>query len=259
MDCVQVYSKKFDEIRLLALMAEDNSKPGGDVVALNAMTRSGLVLLSGYFEGFIREMSKEFVEEINDACLIPSSLPLKMLSEHTVTCAEKIKQNKMQPFNELIIQVQSSSPIIIDSTKLSATNANPTVDTIERIFSNFDLPLILDELSITDYSLDSMYNNESQINDSTRALILNIVDGDLNKKDEILGLIEAKWSPKKKRRRIGYLGVIDEVFKKRNRIAHGEECDEVTPQELWDAADSMEKLCAGLVNKLKIKLFELSS
>lgn len=258
MDCVQVYIKKFDEIRLLALMAEDNSNPGGNIVALNALTRAGLVLLSGYFEGFIREMSKEFVEEINDACLIPSSLPLRMLSEHALTCAEKIKQNKIQPFNELINNIQNSSPIQMDSSKLSATNANPTVDTIERIFANFDLPLVLDDLSITDYSLESMYNLELQIPGNTRKLIIHSVGGDYSKGEEIINIIEAKWSPKKKRRRIGYLGVIDEIFKKRNRIAHGEGFDEVTPQELWDATDAMERLCTGLVNKLRNKLSSLN-
>lgn len=257
MDCVQVYTKRFDEIRLLALMAEDNSKPGGDIVALNAITRSGLVLLTGYFEGFIREMSKEFVEELNDACLSPAKIPLKMLSEHALICADRIKQNKTQPFSNLISSIENSSPIIIDSVKLSSTNANPNVDTIERIFSNFDLPFILDDLSISDFSLDSMYNLESQISKTIQAKILNVVEGDFSKNEEIISLIESKWAAKKKRRRIGYLGAIDELFKKRNRIAHGEGFDEVTPQELWDATDAMEKLCKGLTSKLKDKLANL--
>ncbi|MGX9278308.1 MAE_28990/MAE_18760 family HEPN-like nuclease [Pantoea ananatis] len=258
MDCVQIYTKRFDEIRLLALMAEDNSKPGGDIVALNAITRSGLVLLTGYFEGFIREMSKEFVEEVNDASLSPSKIPLKMLSEHTLSCTDKIKQNKIQEFSNLILSIESAQPIVIDSVKLSATNANPNVDTIERIFSNFDMPLILDELSVSDYGLDSMYNFESQVNESLKLKLLNVVEGESSKNEEIISLIESKWAAKKKRRRIGYLGAIDELFKKRNRIAHGEGFDEVTPQELWDAADAMENLCKGLTTKLTIKLNNLT-
>lgn len=54
--------ERFNEINVLAEMAEENSKPGGNITAINALTRSGLVLLCGYFEGFIREMCKEFVE-----------------------------------------------------------------------------------------------------------------------------------------------------------------------------------------------------
>lgn len=66
MECRAVYMQRFEEINLLATMAEKNSEPGGNIMAMNALTRSGLVLLCGYFEGFLREMCKEFVEELND-------------------------------------------------------------------------------------------------------------------------------------------------------------------------------------------------
>lgn len=64
--------QRFEEINLLATMAEKNSEPGGNIMAMNALTRSGLVLLCGYFEGFLREMCKEFVEELNDLGISPS-------------------------------------------------------------------------------------------------------------------------------------------------------------------------------------------
>jgi hypothetical protein len=258
MECRSDYIKRFDEINLLADMAEENSKPGGNITATNALTRSGLVLLCGYFEGFVREMCKEFVDELNDLSIAPSLMPVRMLSEHAITCSDKIKNNKCGPFSDFIMNVERASPIQLDSDKLSSTNANPTVDTIERIFNMFDIPVVLDELSLSDFDVDDMYNFESQVNETLKQSILQAVDGDSIKESDIVNLIESKWAAKKKRRRVGYLNIIDELLKKRNRIAHGEGFDEVTPQELREVTKQITRLCDGLIDKLKTKLNDIS-
>ncbi|MDU1107515.1 MAG: MAE_28990/MAE_18760 family HEPN-like nuclease [Enterobacter sp.] len=250
--------ERFNEINLLAEMAEENSKPGGNVTAINALTRSGLVLLCGYFEGFIREMCKEFVDELNDLGVAPSLVPVRMLSEHVISCSDKVRMNKCQPFSDFIAKVEQATPLQLDSDKLSSTNANPTVDTIERIFNTFDIPMVLDELSINDFGVDDMYNLESQVSESLRRSILLKVDGDVAKEFDILKIIESKWAPKKKRRRVGYLNTIDKLIKKRNRIAHGEGFDTVTPQELKEATVNISKLCDGLISKLTAKIAEMS-
>lgn len=250
--------ERFNEINLLAEMAEENSKPGGNVTAINALTRSGLVLLCGYFEGFIREMCKEFVDELNDLGIAPSLVPVRMLSEHVISCSDKVRMNKCQPFSDFIAKVEQATPLQLDSDKLSSTNANPTVDTIERIFNTFDIPMVLDELSINDFGVDDMYNFESQVSETLRRSILLKVDGDVAKEFDILKIIESKWAPKKKRRRVGYLNAIDELLKKRNRIAHGEGFDTVTPQELKEATVNISKLCDGLISKLTAKIAEMS-
>lgn len=259
MECRATYMQRFDEINLLANMAEENSKPGGNVTAINALTRSGLVLLCGYFEGFVREMCKEFVDELNDLGISPSLVPVRMLSEHVIICSDKVKNNKCQPFSDFIMNIEQASPIQLDSDKLSSTNANPTVDTIERIFNTFDIPLVLDTLSLNDFEVDDMYNVESQVSESLRQAILQTVEGDPVKEVDIVKIIESKWAPKKKRRRVGYLNTIDELLKKRNRIAHGEGFDSVTPQELKEATKKITKLCDGLINKLAEKLAEMAT
>lgn len=250
--------ERFNEINLLAEMAEENSKPGGNITAINALTRSGLVLLCGYFEGFVREMCKEFVDELNDLGIAPSLVPVRMLSEHVVSCSDKVRMNKCQPFSDFIAKVEQATPLQLDSDKLSSTNANPTVDTIERIFNAFDIPMVLDELSINDFGVDDMYNFESQVSESLRRSILLKVEGDVAKEFDIFKIIESKWAPKKKRRRVGYINTIDELLKKRNRIAHGEGFDTVTPQELKEATMNISKLCDGLISKLTSKLAEMS-
>ena len=204
-------------------------------------------------------MSKEFVEELNDLNLTPTKVPVKILSEHVNGCSEKFKQNKHGPFISFIESVESASPITFDSDKLSSTNANPTVDTIERIFNIFGMPFILDELSLNDFPVTEMYSLDTQVDKNLKKNLSVLVTGSTIKEDDIIRIIESKWSPKKKRRRVGYLNTIDELLKKRNRIAHGEGFDPVTPDELMKATDEVEMLCDSLVLRLNEKLSQLSS
>lgn len=258
MDCTQIYLNRFDEIKVLASLAKSDSKPGGDIIKANAITRSGLVLLCGYFEGFVREMCKEFVETINDSSIAARDLPIVTLSEHSIYCLERFKRKKEIKFNELVDGLASGKPVSLDSEKMSATNANPTVDTIEKIFETFDLPNILDVITMEDYSFTSMYNYDSQLTDRIKSVIKNAVEDDSSKELAIISEIESKWAPKKKRRRVGYLNEIDELLKKRNRIAHGEGFEIVTHGELLDTTNAIISLCNSLVSKLEIKINELT-
>lgn len=259
MQCTQIYLSRFDEIKILSSLAEIDSKPGGDIVKANAITRSGLVLLCGYFEGFIREMSKEFVDIINDSSIAAKDLPLITLSEHSMYCVDRFKQKKITNFNELVEGLSLGRPISLNSDKLSSTNANPTVDTIERIFEAFDLPNILDVITMEDFNFSSMYNFDSQLTEKIRSTIGLAVEQDPAKGLAIMDEIEKKWLPKKKRRRVGYLSEIDELLKKRNRIAHGEGFEIVTYTELSDATDVIISLCKSLVAKLEYKIVELTT
>ena len=64
--------------------------------------------------------------------------------------------------------------------------------------------------------------------------------------DSITTEIESKWRPKRKRRDVGYVNQIQELLKRRNRIAHGEGYQQITPPELCAFVDSIERLSRGL-------------
>lgn len=258
MECSETYISRFAEIKVLAELAKADSGPDGNISRANAITRSGIVLLCGYFEGFLREMCKEFIDKINDLEINAKSLPISLLSEHSIYCLEKYKQNKLSLFTDFITGLTEQKPIDLDSDKLSETNANPTVDNIERLFQAFDMPLILDELSIQDFGYDSMYNNVSQLTTGIIEAINSISDGDVAKEQLLTEAIEGKWRPKVKRRRIGYLNVVDELLKKRNRIAHGEGFEIITFTDLDETADLIIALCTKLVAKLEAKLSAIS-
>lgn len=259
MDCTAEYIAKYQEITLLADLtdSQDSNIP---ITQTNTICRSGLVLLCGYFEGFLREMCKEFVNCINDAELNVQTLPLSLLSEHSDHCLDKFKKHNYDSFSILIQSLSDGTNIELNAVKLSATNANPTVDNIERLFSAFDLPLILDVITLEDFTeYADMYNLESQINQSLTNKINNLVNGDDNLKNSIIIEIEKKWMPRKKRRRIGHVGFIDELLKKRNRIAHGEGDEIITPGDLRSMAEQVKTISTRLVDKLDLKLIEISN
>jgi hypothetical protein len=66
--------------------------------------------------------------------------------------------------------------------------------------------------------------------------------------------IESKWRPKRKRRDVGYVNKIQELLQRRNRIAHGEGYQQITPAELCDFVDSVERLSRGLSEALDSQL-----
>ncbi|QHI77510.1 MAE_28990/MAE_18760 family HEPN-like nuclease [Serratia sp. NGAS9] len=253
MNCTSGYLSKFEEVRELAALAETTS---GNIslTQKNTMCSSGLVLLCGYFEGFLRDICKEFVNEINDSSLTARGLPDSVMYEHTLHCVEKYKIKNKTLFCDLISAISESNKVELNADKFSATNANPTVDNIERLFEAFDMPLILDVISIEDYNFDSMYNVESQVNASMLNKIHLAVGGDDTARGAVLAEIERKWVSKRKRRRVGYVGFIDELLKVRNRIAHGESNPVVTPTELSDAVETISILSISLEVKLDSKL-----
>ena len=255
--CITAQTRNLDEIKLLADAARvELGKPGGTITA-NAITRSGLVLLCGYFEGFLREMCKEFVDIINDSGVSAKLLPLSMLSEHSESCLIKVNNKSDVKFSEFVNCLISDLPLSMNSKKFSSTNANPTVDTIEKIFDVFGISAVLDVVTIEDYNFAGMYNSESQLTNAIRNSIKVAVGNDMSKEEDIVSELEKKWMPKSKRRRIGYLQVIDDLLKKRNRIAHGEGLEIITPDELETTKDTILKLCLKLSSKLEGKLNDL--
>lgn len=258
MDCKAEYDGKFDEIISMAALAEDDNHPLSHT-QVGTICRSGLVLLCGYFEGYVRAMCKEFVDKVNDAEIKAKDLPNSILCEHTSHCIEYSQKNNIQPFADFIVAITADGILELNSKKLSATNANPTVDNVERLFANFDIPLVLDTLTLEDYEIDSMYNSESHITNKMYEKISLIVDGNVESRDGIISLIQSKWPSKTKRRRVGYLALIDELLRKRNSIAHGEQSIPVTISDLKDATESIRKLCDKLAQLLDSKFVALTS
>lgn len=262
MDSLTQHLERLDEIRLIARTSQDNIDINTtDCRTLgNALARSGLVLLCGYFEGFLRDVVEEFIEKINDAALPLRNLPAPFIYDQAEFIVNRSAQSPdCSTIFELCDALKDVRSVRLNPQRYNKTGGNPTVDVIEKIFCRLGLSDIIDALSVRDYGLESTYINETQVHHSMASGIREIlVDHEVQDPDialeSITTKIESKWSPKRKRRNVGYVNQIQELLKKRNRIAHGEGYQQITPPELCDFVDSIERLSRGLSDALDSQL-----
>lgn len=224
--------------------------------AANTMTKASLVLLCGYFEGFLKKIIEEFVGELNDL-----RLPLNKAGDDLLLSViqHSIGDNRTKTIPKLLhlkgcIAQDKHYPFLQDA--IGKTKGNPSVDMVESLFQNIGISEIIDKLSAKDYALESTYTTTSQ-SQQLNNLIESAVDGNLTFQQKIIEIIDGKWAPKKQRRDVGYVGIIQELLKKRNRIAHGENWEEqVTPTELLGFNQDILRLCTGIAEHLNLELEE---
>jgi hypothetical protein len=261
-DSLTQHQERLDEIRLIARTSQVNldiNTTDGRTLG-NALARSGLVLLCGYFEGFLRDVVEEFIEKINDAGLPLRNLPAPIIHDQAEFIVNRSSElPDRSTIFELRDALKDGRTVRLNPKRYNKTGGNPTVDVIEKIFSRLGLFDIIDALSVRDFGLDSTYINETQVHHSMASGIRGILadhavqDPDIAL-ESITTEIELKWRPKRKRRDVGYVNQIQELLKRRNRIAHGEGYQQITPSELCDFIDSIERLSRGLSDSLDSQL-----
>ncbi len=275
MECLKLKSfddllERIHEANSIAILAKDildNAEIGTFLISLsdtasrrataNAMTKSALVLLCGYFEGYLKKVIVEFVDTLND-----HKLPINSMSDSILYCLfedsiQKSKGETVESILKLKECIANSNHHPFSGKAIGTTKGNPTVDMVESIFSKIGIKDVIDKLSIRDFSIESTYIKSSQLDKNFLRKLNAALDGDLQTSENIIAIIEKKWEPKNKRRAVGYVGVIEELLKIRNRIAHGENYGEqVTPDELTTHAENIKKLCSGIheliINELQM-------
>lgn len=236
MESYRGFEGALDEVRALSDHAIELLDDGKRDLA-NAITRSGVVLLSGYVEGFIRDLIEEAVDEISDLRLSPDALPSGLLVSVLRSIVDSPAQKREGRLKGLKEAWRGSGVgCDLDRKKLSTTGGNPTVETIEGLFDAFGLASVIDRLSIDHFGVDSTFVVESQAS-SMRGSVLDALGGDSSRVEAVLSIIDEKWRPKQKRRDVGYVSALQELLKRRNRIAHGEGKELVTPpRSQWACA-----------------------
>ncbi|WP_186135817.1 MAE_28990/MAE_18760 family HEPN-like nuclease [Burkholderia gladioli] len=264
----QCYKNLVDNLREIDMIADvatkaiEQATPEGRTQG-NAMTRAALVLLCGYLEGFVRDIAEEYVEVLNEMVTTSDAYPAPMFCALVRDITETLNpksEDTIASFREIF---KSGKPVEINKKRFSKTGGNPTVDTIESIFGVLGIPDVIDLLSIKHYSVDSTFITESQITPKFRGELHSalsaraaVADGAL---EAIVSVIEKKWLPRRKRRKVGYVNEIEQLLKKRNRIAHGEGSEQIPPTELADFNRCVEKLAGGLHDELQSLLDEISA
>ena len=119
----------------------------------NTFSRSGIVLLCGHFEGFLKELLKEFLNQINNANIKPQFLPDSLLGDIIRIMLDRCgsSENHRQKLKNLI---SGNSCIEIDEKmqkEFSKTESNPKVDTIEKILARIGISDVIETLSVRDF------------------------------------------------------------------------------------------------------------
>lgn len=253
MQCTESLKESLYDVILIAAGAENElllkTKEGR--LKGNAMTRAGIVLLCGYFEGYIRDIVTEFADTVNDERVDINSLPEPLfLSVIESVAAIPHYQKKLPELVKLRGSIKGSQSYDLDKKKLSNTGGNPTVDTIEGIFARLGIINAVDVLSVNDFGVSSTFVSESQAEHLRvkleQKISLHCQQHDSDLIEHLISVIESKWSPSRKRRKVGYVHAIEELLRIRNLIAHGEGREPVLPSELLAHAEKVECIAVGL-------------
>lgn len=253
MRCTNTLKESLHDVILIAAGAEieilSRTKEGR--LKGNAMTRAGIVLLCGYFEGYIRDIVSEFADTVNDEGVDVNSLPEPLFLSvlENITSTSNI-QKKLPALVKLRESIKTSRSYVIDKKRLSSTGGNPTVDTVEGIFARLGIENAIDALSIHDFGVGSTFVTESQAENLRTKLEEKISshcqEHDADLIDHLISVIESKWAPSRKRRKVGYVHAIEELLRVRNLIAHGEGREPVLPSELLNHVEQVEGMAVGL-------------
>lgn len=252
MDALGQFHDSLAEIRKIAdhgdaLLAERSA----DTALVNAIARSGLVLLCGYFEGFIRELAQEAADLINENEVDVNLLPRSLLASVVETAFKLSGEKRANALSLIRERIKLGAPCALDRNRLSSTGGNPSVDVIEGLMGSFGIDSIIDTLSVRDFGVESTYTVEHQSKAIEGAIIEALGSEGHGSLEKVLGVVDSKWLPKKRRRSVGYVSAIEELLKRRNRIAHGEGREIVTPPELREHASVLEKLAEGLAEAME--------
>ena len=226
----------------------------------NVFLRSGIVLLCGHFEGFLKNILEEFATIVNESNIKIDAAPPLLVQTILSHLLERCKNGGDEHQRRFQLVVLGQEPIVIDLKNISSTKGNPKVDTIDKMLLDVGVPDIIEQLSNKDFGLVT-HGKRSQIDPPLRSHILSSLSGKLIKDtdenvliNEIVKHIERKWQPKSERRKVGYVAVIENLLKKRNSIAHGEGDLRITNKELEEFVVQIINLASGLCAALETQI-----
>ncbi|RFP62743.1 MAG: hypothetical protein BJG00_003070 [Limnothrix sp. CACIAM 69d] len=216
------------------------------------LIKGSIVLMCGYFESFIRDLLEDFYEKLN----LQKSIYIFHLPEtlQKFVLKKKFEElDKLQtgsPKVALILDViYGISPVKFNSQELSRTESNPSVDVIERLLYRIGISDFFEEVSKRRFN-ESTYIDiphaavDSGLQNKIGRAINEHLQGESEEKlyGVIISLLRDKWPPRRKRRRIGFIRIIDTLLKYRNLIAHGDDNPEVTLDYLKETRDDLKDL-----------------
>jgi len=224
-DFVNNLNENWKEVDLLLLEAKKYENSNVDLY--NALCRSITVLIVAHLEGFIKELVKAIIHDLNKnytfkelSKSIQKTYCLKYLGNETDTNS-KSYQNKVNRLSEKFCELEckiSDEPFFIN-------NRNPKPDTLQTVFKNFGVKSVFAHLH--DSKLDSVFSESAKTTREDiqlqKAYILKSVisfpySGDISR----MNLEKAQGTMSK---RTLWEEFLDQINMKRHGVAHGTNTD----------------------------------
>ena len=229
----------------------------------NTFSRSGIVLLCGHFEGFLRKVINEFSTRFNTSGVRAEAIPYEVLETTLSHILQKCTSGSENHRKQLKDLISGKAQIEMNASLFAKTEGNPKVEVIERILERVGVARILEVLTVRDFEITTEATR-SQVDSSFKRKINDICQSISDNPREnssievkIIELLDEKWPPKKTRRPVGYVATIQELLKRRNLIAHGDGDIKVTDMELEQFITEVSRLASGISEYLEDKLKEL--
>lgn len=252
-DFVNQLDKKWHEVDLLLWEAKKH-QDSNNIDLYNAICRSATVLIVAHLEGFVRDMIKAIIHDLNDNCSfgdLPSSVQRTYCRKYlgnNIDSKDKSYEKKVSVLINKFCEVEcriSYDPFFFP------TNKNPKPDMIRQVFQNFGIDDVFAYLHAS--QLDSVFSETNKK-----------IKEDIEKqKRHVLGSIDCfpyrcklnrinleKCSGKTPSRTL-WRDFLDEINMKRHGIAHGNSFDNSESISILEARkDKVVYLQLGLIELL---------
>ncbi|MFK4135299.1 HEPN domain-containing protein [Pseudomonas luteola] len=124
----------------------------------NAVCCASVVLLSGYFENFLKDIVKEFIEKVNSLSKPISEIPLDMIQKHyaggsdalawAVKLDKKVKSNiYSQDLTARLGSLGNSSGYTLAWESFANTRSNPSPDIVKDILQGLEIKKVWPEIN----------------------------------------------------------------------------------------------------------------
>jgi len=212
-------SERLNEVGLLLEKAEeyrDNESLYG------ALCRSSTVLLVAHFEGFIKDMAKAFIDDLNSYVpfdALPSSLKRTYCAQFISGDDQANNEKKIQKLIEVFDSLDTKLKV---DPFLFENNKNPSPSMMEKICKNFGVNNFFK--MIENSRLDEVFSeNRSETNailiDLKEHVLLTVGNYPYSSNPDVFGISLSNSSVGL--RRTLWQTFLDELLKNRHSIAHG--------------------------------------
>ncbi len=240
---------------LIALIPE---KPlSANVKQIDSLCRASIVLLCSHLEGFLQDLMEEVVEEINQVSLGFKDLPLELYLQHKCPKGH-LTQNNFDSLLTLGTEIRmfenSNMEIKLNKKNFSKTEGNPTAEVINKLFSAFGIPEVLDTLNYELFQLETKEVPVSFLREDEKKELCNIVKySDIIERVDIY-LTQKRNGSGKKDRNAGVYNTINTLLNFRNNIAHGNKGIRISTVELIELKEQIMVLVKALAEKAESRI-----